>query len=600
MKKIFWSLLLLSNLTILTFLCASNVAPRAATYALIYNDALGTGWQNWSWGTTADFAAPTPVKVGARSLGVTYTQGWSGLYLHHDGFPVADKKWLEFWISGSSAQGGQNISIYAEDTSKRAIVQKPLNPYIQGGSVAAGVWRKARVPLADLALGSAPLTGLVFFNNTEGAQDQFFIDYIQLIGDGTTVTIPTPTPYAPPPFGPIAPPYPQSTPVGTVPASLPNEFLIGLGNFNADWMLNSGSKWQARYQYLVGGVNTADNWTTWNAPKGQFATNYLNANAGSGVVPVFTYYQILHSNPRPYDETLSAYAEKFGNAATMKAYYDDFKLLMLKCRAYNQTVIVHVEPDLWGYFQQAQTNASNYPIKVAASGHANATGLPNNAVGFAQMLARLRTNYAPKVLLALHASMWQSGMDVSTNRDPALDIAAQANATGAYFNQFSAGWDLIFVDYADRDAAYKQLVNGASTWWDESDARLPSFNQAHFWCSKLNQKTKKRLVVWQVPLGNTKMRSCNNTPGHYQDNRVQYYLTNKTHIEALKNCGVIGLLFGAGADNTTTYEDTQQDGITNPAPISATNTGIATVSDDEGGFLRKSNATYQTNPVRVK
>ena len=167
----------------------------------------------------------------------------------------------------------------------------------------------------------------------------------------------TATLYAPPPFGPPAPTYPQSTPAGTVPAALPDELMIGLGNINTDWMRDSGSKWQARYQYITGGVNTDANWTTWNAPRGQFATNYLNADAGTGVIPVFTYYQILQSNPRPYDESLSAYAEKFGNAATMKAYYDDFKLLMMKCHASDKTVIVHVEPDVWGYLQREQPNA---------------------------------------------------------------------------------------------------------------------------------------------------------------------------------------------------------------------------------------------------
>ena len=32
--------------------------------------------------------------------------------------------------------------------------------------------------------------------------------------------------------------------------------------------------------------------------------------------------------------------------------------------------------------------------------------------------------------------------------------------------------------------------------------------------------TGQRVVVWQIPLGNTKMRSLDNTWGHYQDNRA--------------------------------------------------------------------------------
>ena len=30
--------------------------------------------------------------------------------------------------------------------------------------------------------------------------------------------------------------------------------------------------------------------------------------------------------------------------------------------------------------------------------------------------------------------------------------------------------------------------------------------------------------MWQIPLGNTKMRAQNNTWGHYQDNRPEWLL----------------------------------------------------------------------------
>ncbi len=599
MHKLFFPTLGLAAITALAAL--PSPAPQATTSSAIYDDATASGWENWSWGTTLNFAATSPVKIGTHSIATTYTEGWSRLYFHHNGVPIADKKWLEFWVNGGSGNGGQTIVAYAEDTSGRAVVQVPINTYLEGGSVAAGVWRHAKIPLTDLALGTSPLTGLVFQNGTANPQSGFFLDQIELTGDGTTAT---PTPYATPPFGPTAPAHPQSNPVGTVPASLPSKFMIGLGNFEVDWIKNSGSKWQARYQYLVGGVNTNDNWTKWNDPPGQFATYYLNASAEAGVLPVFTYYEILQSEPRRYDETLPAYVEKFANAATMKAYYDDFKLLMDKCRAFDKPVIIHVEPDTWAYIQRTQSDPNNYGVQVAGSGHADAVNLPNTAVGFAKMLVRLRNRYAPKVLLALHASMWSTGTDVGMNRDPSLDIASHANATGTFLNQLSIGWDLIFVDFADRDAAYKQLVAGNPyTWWDETNAQLPSFHQAHHWLAKLNQKTGKRLVVWQVPVGNTKMRACDNTHGHYQDNRVQYYLGGaygKTHIQELKKCGVVGLFFGRGDGNTTTYQDAEGDGITNPTPISASNTGVAAFSDDDGGFLRKRNRIYQGDPVRVK
>jgi len=34
----------------------------------------------------------------------------------------------------------------------------------------------------------------------------------------------------------------------------------------------------------------------------------------------------------------------------------------------------------------------------------------------------------------------------------------------------------------------------------------------------------KRIVMWQIPLGNTKMRAQNNTTGHDQDNRPEWLL----------------------------------------------------------------------------
>ena len=62
------------------------------------------------------------------------------------------------------------------------------------------------------------------------------------------------------------------------------------------------------------------------------------------------------------------------------------------------------------------------------------------------------------------------------------------------------------------------------------------------------------MVLWQLPLGNTML---NNTWGHYQDNRLQWWLDDPSgaHLRATRNAGVVGLLFGGGADGTTTRAD---------------------------------------------
>jgi hypothetical protein len=57
-------------------------------------------------------------------------------------------------------------------------------------------------------------------------------------------------------------------------------------------------------------------------------------------------------------------------------------------------------------------------------------------------------------------------------------------------------------------------------------------------------------VLWQLPLGNT---TLDNTWGHFRDDRVGWWLGagSAPHLRATRATGVIGLLFGGGADGTT-------------------------------------------------
>ncbi|HSO96786.1 MAG TPA: hypothetical protein VLV81_12185, partial [Acidimicrobiia bacterium] len=117
--------------------------------------------------------------------------------------------------------------------------------------------------------------------------------------------------------------------------------------------------------------------------------------------------------------------------------------------------------------------------------------------------------------------------------------------------------------------------------------------------------TARRAMVWQVPLGNQWSRSENNTAGHYQDNRAEYFFG---HITELRDAGIIAILFGRGNAGSTTNTDDQHDGVTNPAPV-CTSDGLstgttcsnqtATVSDDDGGYLRTAAAAYYAAPVSL-
>src|SRR5258705_7855498 len=60
-----------------------------------------------------------------------------------------------------------------------------------------------------------------------------------------------------------------------------------------------------RYQYLAGGVNTGSGWATWNTNR-DFPRFYIQDSIANGMIPVFTYYHLLQSNPRGGDDPAAA------------------------------------------------------------------------------------------------------------------------------------------------------------------------------------------------------------------------------------------------------------------------------------------------------
>lgn len=362
-----------------------------------------------------------------------------------------------------------------------------------------------------------------------------------------------------------------------LPPGLPTHFGFGLANFDRTWLTASGSPWDYRYQYLAGGVNTGAGWATWNSPAGQYAATYMTNSAAVNTIPVFSYYMLVQSNPDPGNEDPDS---KLQNASTMNAYFADWKLLMQKCGAFGRPVIVHHEPDLWGYLQQQNgDDPTVIPVAVTSSGFAEAAGYENTARGFAKVLSVLRNTYAPNALLGWHASLWATNLSpLSSYGNP----TTLGNRVASFFNALDANFNLIFFDVADRDAGQSQSQGNSTAWWNDT-----SFDRCRQWMVALSQSTGRKTVLWQTPMGNTLYRTCDNTNGHYQDNRAQYFLlpSNRPHLVDYANAGLIAVLFGGGVSGATSCTDRMGDGITNPAPING-NDLVSAHPDDDGGFLR--------------
>ena len=151
----------------------------------VYGDAVAAGWEDWSWGgVTRDFARTSPVHAGTRSIGITYTGGWSGLQLgRNDPVDISGLDRLRCWVHGGSS-GGQAVQIVVGNHLTGAHVDLSITP-------AANAWTKIDAPLD--ALGTTQVTYVYWFNATAGAQATFSVDDVAFVSSG----LPTPTPLGP-------------------------------------------------------------------------------------------------------------------------------------------------------------------------------------------------------------------------------------------------------------------------------------------------------------------------------------------------------------------------------------------------------------------
>jgi hypothetical protein len=329
-------------------------------------------------------------------------------------------------------------------------------------------------------------------------------------------------------------------------ALLPAKLGIGLtdspGGAKA---LRHSAPFDYRYQYLAAG------WQNWN-PDGSFATLYVRESIAAHITPVFTLYTIRQSPPgRDIGDEAKADLGNLTNKATMKGWYENARLLFKRAGAFKKRVIVHVEPDLWGYVEQSNGDAAKVPAAVASTGDRDLQGLPNNVSGFARAIVKLRNKYAKNVQLGYHLSVWGTKTDIALQDPPDKQVDALGRRSASFYKSLHAHFDMTFAEFDDRDSGFNEVVNGdgGASWWNAADFRRDvRYDRVY------SRRAHQRIVKWQIPLGNTLRSVMNNTWGHYRDNRVQWLLGasgGRKHLRAYRDAGVIALLFGGGADGTT-------------------------------------------------
>lgn len=257
----------------------------------------------------------------------------------------------------------------------------------------------------------------------------------------------------------------------------------------------------------------------------------VNAAKAKGVVPMFTLYQAAAWG----EDNLSA----FNNTDFMTKYWRGVRTMFQLLGQANVPAITHIEPDFWGYLQQAGDDPASVTMKVGAL-VSECSDLPSNAAGFGKCIIRLGRKYAPKTMIGFSASTFAA----YTNG------ASDPTRIAKYLDTVSGGAaDLVVVETLDRDAGCFEAATdpnckrSGSFYWTATD-----FANHLAWAKTVRTVSGKPLLWWQMPLG-----APSSTKGgyasHYRDNRVQYLFA---HAWQFAEAGGIGAVFGPGAPNQTT------------------------------------------------
>jgi hypothetical protein len=143
-------------------------APPPTQPMTIYENALGEGWENWSWAKTELGLEITgsprkPIKVEA--------EGWQALYLHHAPFNTTGLKKLSFLIQGSEPDKEVRVFMLGEG---KPLGEGKLVKFSNTG------WTQVVVPLATLDADEKVIDGIWMQNTSDSVLPKFYVTEIKL------------------------------------------------------------------------------------------------------------------------------------------------------------------------------------------------------------------------------------------------------------------------------------------------------------------------------------------------------------------------------------------------------------------------------------
>ncbi len=161
-------------LLILVPLLLAFVLPSASADQVIYADTQASGWENWSWNSTIDFASTVQVQSGSTAIAVAYDKGWAGFSLRKaTPLAIGDVNAVDFWVYGGPNGTPFTFSVQSSDGGDPA-GQKSLNAL-------PNQWTHFTIPLGEL--GNPAQIARINWQEESGLDNRppFYIDNIRLL-----------------------------------------------------------------------------------------------------------------------------------------------------------------------------------------------------------------------------------------------------------------------------------------------------------------------------------------------------------------------------------------------------------------------------------
>ena len=127
--------------------CSCWRARAAATDVVVYDDALQSGWQDYSYGGGSNFAS-TAWAHGGSSVHRLHRRRWRWrlqrrVLYHPADYTTAAYPTLHFWVHGGSSGGS---SCTCSCRTPTASWRKRRWRHIAGGAIVAGTWKEVTCP----------------------------------------------------------------------------------------------------------------------------------------------------------------------------------------------------------------------------------------------------------------------------------------------------------------------------------------------------------------------------------------------------------------------------------------------------------------------